>query len=150
MQVETQIKRAADARRSLLALMLLSLLAAPAAAELSIDNARVRDLIPGQDKTVGYFDITNDGQAPVVIVGASAAPVRTMEIHTIIQDGDVMRMRRLTEVVVAPGATVQFKPGGNHLMLFGVRSLEETLDVELRFEDGATKTVSFERIPFGS
>lgn len=146
MQVESII----PLRLKALAWILLCLLAAPAAAELRIDHARIRDLIPGQDKTVGYFDVTNDGAAPVVIIGAKAEPVRAIEIHTTIQDGDVMRMRRLTEVVVPPGETVQFKPGGNHLMLFGVRSLNETLNVELQLGDGSTKTVSFERIPFGS
>ncbi len=133
----------------LLILIFLSLIAAPAGAELSVDNARVRDLIPGQDKTVGYFDATNTGTSALVIVGASAASVRAMEIHTTIQDGDIMRMRRLREVVVAPGATVRFEPGGNHLMLFGVKSLDDTLDVELELEDGSTLTVPFETIPFG-
>ena len=137
--------------RTLAVIILTGTCALPAVAEeLRIDNARVRDLIPGQDKTVGYFEATNPGAAPVIIVGARAEPVRAMEIHTTNRDGDIMRMRRLEEVVVPAGGSVRFQPGGNHLMLFGVRSLDSALTVELLFADGSTQTVSFERIPFGA
>jgi periplasmic copper chaperone A len=116
---------------------------------LTFADARVRAPIPGQDKTVGYFTVTNDGGRPVVLTGARAAGVRAIEMHTTVRDGDMVRMRRLAEVTVAPGGTVRFEPGGLHLMLFGTSHLPETLDVELLTAGGDTLNVSFRRFALG-
>jgi copper(I)-binding protein len=35
--------------------------------------------------------------------------------------GDMMRMQQQPEVVVQPGESVQFAPGGLHIMLFGLK-----------------------------
>lgn len=135
----------------LLALLISCLLSGCADGErLEIDNARVRSLIPGQDKTVAYLDVHNGTHAPVSLVGATSDQVRAIEFHTTRMDDGVMRMRRLSEVTIEAGATVQFQPGGRHLMLFGVRSLGPRLQIELRFADGTITRVPFERIAIGA
>lgn len=115
-----------------------------------VDNARVRALITGQDKTVAYMDVSNPTAAAITLVGASAASVRAMEIHTTRMDDGVMRMRRLQSVEIPAGETIRFEPGGRHLMLFGVKSLEATLPVQLEFADGSVVEVTFERIAPGA
>ncbi len=117
---------------------------------VAIENARVRALIPGQDKTVAYMDVHNGTRTPVTLVGAVSRKVQTIEFHTTRMEDGVMRMRRLDEVTVDPGETIQFQPGGRHLMLFGVRSLSQVLEIELRFTDGTTTEVSFEKIAIGA
>ena len=116
------------------------------ASGLQVTNARVRALIPGQDKTAGYLQITNLNTEPVVLVRAESDSIRAIEFHTTYLDGDVMRMRRLQEVTIEPGSTSTFQPGGHHMMLFGVRSLGATVDIRLLTADGRSLTVSFERI----
>lgn len=103
---------------------------------LAFDDARVRALLPGTDKTVGYFRVRNTTDAPIVLVGARAPGVRAIEYHTTTRDGDTVRMRRLQEVVLAPGETTEFAPGGRHLMLFGVSDVPETLPITLVDADG--------------
>jgi copper(I)-binding protein len=120
------------------------------APEVVVDNARVRALIQGQDKTVAYMDVQNRTDSAITLVGASAEPVRTFEIHTTRMDDGVMRMRRLQRVEIPAGNTVRFQPGGRHLMLFGVRSLDAELTVQLEFADGAVREVVFERIAPGA
>ena len=116
---------------------------------LRIENARVRALIPGQDKTVGYFEINNGTAADVSLIGAMSSIAEALEFHTTIRDGDMVRMRRLQQVVVPAGATIHFQPGGRHLMLFGVRSLAETNEIRLVTADGRTLVGSFRQIPIG-
>ena len=100
-----------------------------------VTDARVRAVIPGSDKTVGYFSIKNYGSEPLAIIGASASQVRTIELHETTTIDGVSRMRRLKRVAVAPGEEVHFQPGGKHLMLFGVGSLSEPLTMSLVLED---------------
>ena len=83
------------------------------------------------------------------LIGASSASVRAIEIHTTLMDDGVMRMRRLQSVAVPAGETVRFEPGGRHLMLFGVDTLEPELLVQLEFSDGTTRAVTFEQIAPG-
>ena len=117
---------------------------------LAVSEARVRAPIPGQDKTVGYFTAHNPSDEAVKLTGAESAAVRAIEIHTTSRDGDVVRMRRLDEVVIPAGDTVRFEPGGRHLMLFGVAELGENVEITLRTADGQRLPVRFETVPLGA
>ena len=115
------------------------------ATDVALSNARVRALIPGQDTTVGYFDVTNSGTTDVVLVAARSEGVRAIEMHTIVVDGDMVRMRRLERVIVPAGETIQFKSGGHHLMLFGVAELHQATQITLLTASGRQITGRFER-----
>jgi copper(I)-binding protein len=124
----------------------------PTAAEtapVSVSDARIRTLIPGQDKTAAYFTIVNRGATPFVLSAVASAQARAIEIHTIERDGDMARMRRLPEVVVEPGATVWFAPGGLHLMVFGVTEPLDGFTATLVAADGQRLEVPFETIALG-
>ena len=120
-----------------------------AAPPVQIEDARVRQLIPGQDKTVAYFSATNTGEETVVLTSAATNAARAVELHTNVRDGDMMRMRRLTDVSIAPGETVEFTPGGHHLMVFGVEALDEPVTFRLSFADGGSIEVPFRVVGFG-
>ncbi len=119
------------------------------AAGLHVENAWLRQLLPGQNKTAGYFDIINNGLEPVTLVGASSNAAAAIEIHRIIYDGDMVRMRRVEKVVVAPGETVRFRPGGLHLMLFQVSALAEYTKVQLLTDTGGRIGAVFRQVPLG-
>ncbi len=119
------------------------------APSLSIDNARVREPIPGQDKTVAYFSATNTGDAAVELVAAESPLARAVELHTNVRDGDMVRMRRLDKMTIAPGETVHFAPGGHHLMVFGVQALPESVPFELITAGGGRLRVAFTRVGLG-
>ena len=120
-----------------------------AAPPVQVEDARVRQLIPGQDKTVAYFSATNTGEETVVLTSASTEAARAVELHTNVRDGDMMRMRRLSDVSIAPGETVEFAPGGHHLMVFGVKALDEPVTFRLSFADGGSMEVPFRVVGFG-
>ena len=137
--------------RTLLSLLLILPMAAAAQpAELVFDDARVRALIPGQDKTAGYFEAENRSDRDILLVGVESPAARAAEFHTVIRDGDMMRMRRLEQVVIPAGERIRFAPGGNHLMLFGVVSLEDQTEFIFITESGDRFRVSFRLIPVGA
>jgi copper(I)-binding protein len=118
--------------------------------ELVIDEARVRELIPGRDTTSAYLRVTNPGPEPVTISGAESPSARAIEFHVTERDGDMLRMRRLPSVTIAAGATVSFEPGGRHLMLFGVGNLADQVSIQLVLGDGTRQEVGFTRVAAGA
>jgi hypothetical protein len=111
-------------RRSLLA-GLTALFALPAAAhdyaagDIAIGHPWTRAAgINGNG--AGFLNLRNGGAQPDRLLSAATPAARVVELHTMERDGDVMRMRPVREIVVAPGATVELRPGGLHIMLIGL------------------------------
>ncbi len=136
--------------RLLPAVLALTVTGCTGADPLTVSNARVRQVIPGQDKTAAYLDLRNTGDAAVTIIGAESDAARAVEMHTTVHDGDQVRMKPLSEVVVPAGQTVRFEPGGRHLMLFGVSNLGDHIDVILKTRDGRRVQVRFETVGYGA
>jgi copper(I)-binding protein len=71
----------------------------------------------------GFVEIVNAGKAGDRLVSASSTAAEKVEIHTMSMDGGIMRMRPLADGVAVPaGATTRLQPGGNHLMLIGLKA----------------------------
>jgi len=108
-----------------LAILLAALLAgaagcAPAEeapAALSLSEGWIRLPPPGQDRSAAYLTLT--ATAPVTLVAAESPLAERVEFHTMVRDGDLMRMRELPTVSLEAGEIRRFAPGGDHLMLFG-------------------------------
>lgn len=90
---------------------------------LVVSGAWVRALPPGQPNTAAYMTVTNSGAIPVTVVGASVAIAKTAEIHTTREVDGYQRMEQLARVEVAPGQSLEFAPGGIHLMLLGLAQM---------------------------
>lgn len=118
-------------------------------AAVQVTEARIRVPVPGQDKTAAYLTIENGSKTPFVLTAIESAGARAIEMHTIDRDGDTVRMRRLPEVVVEPGATVTFAPGGLHLMIFGVTEPIDPFTATLVAADGRRLEVSFATLALG-
>jgi len=99
-------------------MMVLSLWSALSVAEAEISDAFVRGLIPGRDMSAGFMSFKNTGDANITLVSASSEAAGRVELHTSIHEDGMMKMRKLDQLLVAPGETVVFAPGGHHLMLF--------------------------------
>ena len=93
---------------------------------------------PGAPTAAGYLTISNQGHAADRLLGGSSAVAAQVQLHSMTTQGQVMRMRPLTEgLAVAPGATTRIQPGGGlHLMLIGLKR-------PLRSGDHAAITLDF-------
>lgn len=100
--------------------LILGLAALPAlAAEIEIDNASLRPPVVAGGNGAAFFTIINHGPADRLIA-ASAPAARSVELHTHIRDGDVLRMRKVDAIAVPERGRAELKPGGDHVMLFGL------------------------------
>jgi copper(I)-binding protein len=84
-----------------------------------------------------YFTVRNEGEIPDKLVGASTPAARGAELHTMSMDGNVMRMRAVKEIPIAPHGTAELKPGGVHLMLTELKAplkQGETFPLTLKFD----------------
>lgn len=89
-------------------------------AGLSVANAYIRTMPPGQNKTAGFLSVTNSGAVSCQLVSAEASISTRIEFHEHQHSQGMMRMRPVAAVVVPPGETVVFAPGALHLMLFNI------------------------------
>jgi copper(I)-binding protein len=90
---------------------------------LTVDDAWVRALPPGQPNTAAYLTVTNAGDEGVTIVGGTADIAGSVEIHTTRQVDGYQRMEQLSEVALAAGQSLIFSPGGMHLMLLELQKM---------------------------
>ncbi|WP_339720883.1 copper chaperone PCu(A)C [uncultured Paraglaciecola sp.] len=90
-------------------------------AEVIVTNATVRLLPPGVPNTAAYFSIENRSDTKQILIAASADFAAKAEIHNHIMVNDMMSMQQQSEVIIQPGESVQFSPGGLHIMLFGLK-----------------------------
>lgn len=101
----------------------------------------------------GFLAISNRGAAADRLLSVSSPAARTTELHTMIRDGDVMRMRPVQAIDIPAGQTVTLRPGGLHLMLIGLSQPlreGESVPVTLRFERAGTVEVALAVRPAGA
>ncbi len=94
---------------------------------------------PGAITGAAYIeDVSNQGPREDKLVGASAPIADHIELHVMRMDGDVMRMRHVPSIAIAPGQHVAMSPGnGYHLMLVGIKipfKVGDRIPLTLQFE----------------
>ncbi|OCW55656.1 copper chaperone PCu(A)C [Hoeflea olei] len=106
---------------------------------LEIDHPYARETPPNAPVSGGYMTIRNTGSEPDRLVSGEAAFAERVEIHEMTMDGDVMKMRQLTDGLEIPaGGEVVLKPGGYHIMFIGV-------DSQFKAGESRKATVTFEK-----
>jgi len=106
------------------------------AGDLEISAGWVRAMLPAQKVGGGYLTITNAGAGADRLVAVSSPASGKVELHSMAIVNDVMTMRPVDGgIEIPPGATVELKPGGFHLMFMAVAE---------PFKDGATVSLTLE------
>lgn len=131
------------------ALALVLLLAAgcgsePAGPPLVAADVSVLEPMAGMDMTAGYFVLENRGDETIRITSVTSPQFGRVEMHETVVENDIARMRRLAEIVIAPGERVTFEPGGMHLMLFEPRRPLDS--VTLDFSDDGELLLSVDTV----
>jgi len=129
-----------------LSLLLLLVVALPAAAQVEIENPWARATPPGAQVAGGYMTIVNRGGAPDRLVGASSPAAARVETHVHVMEGNVMKMRQVPGYEIPANGRFELKPGDAHLMFVHIkRPLKEgeKVPVKLRFERAGEIEVDF-------
>jgi copper(I)-binding protein len=147
-------------RRSVASAMLAALLASGTALALKnqvttlrITNAFARATPPGAKVAGAFMSIENQGRETDRLVSASSPVAGLVEIHEMAMDGGMMKMRAIKGIDVRPGATVDLKPGGYHVMLEDLKQplkQGEQIPVLLTFEKAGTVEIKVRIEPMGA
>ena len=112
---------------------------------LTVRDAWVRAAPAGGD-TAAYFTILNGCQTDDTLVGVTTTNARSAGLHQTTTDPSGMTgMQMAPQVKVPSCGTVQFAPGGYHVMLTGVSSelkMGDRVVLELSFEHAGVVTVT--------
>jgi copper(I)-binding protein len=110
-------------------------------APLSAADVRLSAPRPGTTVSVAYLELSNPGAAPQTITAVTSPRYTRVEMHETIIDDGVARMRSLSELVIAPGTSVRFEPGGKHLMLMERLPGDERTTLEFWSQDTLLLTI---------
>ena len=109
----------------------------------SVSNGWFRKL-PADLPAAGYFTLHNSGNKTISLSGASSPACGMLMLHNSENMGGMMHMDDVSGVDVAPAATVDFAPGGYHLMCMKpALALGAKVPVTLRFLDGTKLQTEF-------
>lgn len=123
------------------------------AADLEVENAFLRASPMMADVGAGFMVIKNKGKEDDRLVSAAADISKTVELHTHVRDGDVMKMRRVDAINVPAGGEALLQPGGDHVMFIGLHKplvKGETVKVTLTFAKGGTVVVDAPVVEMGA
>lgn len=102
----------------------------------------------------GYLTVTNSGSESDFLTGGSFPLAGRFEMHEMSMAGGTMTMREVAGgIEIKPGATVELKPGGYHLMFMDLREKVATgqpIKGTLVFRRAGTLEVSFAVAPIGA
>ena len=136
-------------------LILASLLIAPVVSATSMapavraEHAWIR-LLPGDLPAAGYMVLKNLTDQPQTLVSASSADFGKVMLHQSVRTSGVQHMEHVDSVVIPAHGTIEFKPGGYHLMLMqrspGLK-VGDTAVLVLKFADTGDLSVGFKIRP---
>ncbi|APW48229.1 copper chaperone PCu(A)C [Rhodoferax antarcticus] len=122
-----------------LSLILLTT-AVVAQAQITITDAWVRGTVPMQQASGAFMQLSADKDTRLVAAKSPVANV--VEIHEMVMDNNIMKMRQIPGLDIVPGRVLELKPGGYHVMLIELKQQlkgGDVVPITLVFEDTATK-----------
>jgi hypothetical protein len=117
---------------------------ADVATQVTIEKPFARSALQHQRNSAIFMQLNNAGSS-AAIVSASSPAADVVELHTHIKDNGVMRMRRIPQIDLPQGQTVELRPGGLHVMLIGLRrdlNVGDDVALSLEFSDGSRRELS--------
>ncbi len=128
--------------------------AAVNAGALRIEAPWTRATPAGAKVAGGFLKIINMGAAPDRLLSGATEAAGRFEIHEMAIVDGVMKMRELAKgLEIAPGATVELKPGSYHLMFMDLKRpivKGEALRATLVFEKAGKIDVAFPASAIGA
>lgn len=124
------------------------------AGRLTIHHPWARETAEGQAVGGGFMTIHNDGDTPDRLLSGSTPAAKELQLHSMVMEGTVMRMRQVTDGLAIPAhGELTLKPGSFHVMFIGLKApLKQgaLVPASLRFQHAGTVKVAFKVQPVGS
>ena len=101
------------------ALPALALVSCAKEKELSVTDAWVSFAPVRTTPSAAYFTV-HGGPQDVSLIGVSTEVAIRSEMHETMTEGNMASMKPVMNVQIPAGSTVEFKPGGKHVMLWNI------------------------------
>jgi periplasmic copper chaperone A len=88
--------------------------------DVKVAKAWARATAPGQDSASIQLTITSKKDA--TLIGVASGSAQSGEIHTMVMEGNVMKMRMIESLPLPAKTPVALGEDGNHLMLIGLKA----------------------------
>jgi len=111
---------------------------------IEIDHPWSRATAPVVSTGVVYFVLRNPSARHDRLISVSTPVADKAELHTHVQDGDMLRMHKVNAIDLAPGSTTALASGGLHVMLMGLKQpllKGQAFPLTLVFEHAGSVTV---------
>lgn len=123
--------------------------ATASADEVKVTEAWARATAPGQDSASIQLIVTSD-KAGALVAGESGI-AKTVEIHTMVMEGNMMKMRAIEELLLPAKTAVSLGADGNHIMLIGLKKPLKAGEkvpfaLTIKFANGSKTTVKAEAL----
>jgi copper(I)-binding protein len=100
------------------------------AADIEVSGGWIRATAPGQDQVGADLSIISKQSA--TLVGATSPACKSVQLHTMINENGMMKMREVKAIELPAGKRVNLRESGYHLMLIGLKApLKEGATVPL-------------------
>ena len=129
---------------------LLTIVAAPALAQVEVQQPWARATVAGMKHGAGYMTIQNKGAAADRLVGATSPVAARVETHVTVEESGVMKMRQVKGYDVPARGSYELKPAGSHLMFVDLKQplkAGDKVPVTLKFEKAGDVKIELQVAP---
>lgn len=86
-------------------------------AQVSFEDAWIREVPPGSPAAAVFMVIANSSDKAVSVISMSSPIAKRVEWHDMKRDKDLMRMTQRKVIELPANSRVQLQPGASHVML---------------------------------
>ncbi|MBB1075550.1 copper chaperone PCu(A)C [Rhodoferax sp. 4810] len=111
-----------------------------AQAQVTIQDPWVRGTVPMQQASGAFMQLS--AAKDTRLIAAKSPVANVVEIHEMVMDNNIMKMRQIPGLDIVPGRVLELKPGGYHVMLIELKQQlkgGDVVPITLVFEDTQTK-----------
>ena len=109
---------------------------------IQITDAWIRAVPPSRDVTGAFMVIENLSPQDNALIAVETVLADTVEIHEMVYVDEMMKMQPVPEITIPGGGKAELKPGGYHMMLFGMKKQPaegDSVFFTLYFKDQTTR-----------
>ena len=100
-------------------------------ADIAFKNPIIKNNF-GKKVTAGFATITSDEDLEIIDISSNIS--KRIEIHTMLMEGDVMKMRKIESPIITNKKPLELKKSGDHLMIYDLtENLDDLKNITLTF-----------------
>ena len=100
-------------------------------ADIAFKNPIIKNNF-GKKVTAGFATIISDEDLEIIDISSNIS--KRIEIHAMLMEGDVMKMRKIESPIITNKKPLELKKSGDHLMIYDLmENLDELNNIPLTF-----------------